>query len=423
VTRNRWKNSPDGPRFCDIRRVRRLALSLAAVIVIASCGVDDSAEQSTPTETPSVSAPVATEAPVIEAPTTTVDPVALATAYAEPGDFPVGVTTLQLAAGNQVEIWYPAVAGSSGTESYDVRDFVPEAIKTLLTADVPAVFEYAATRDADVADGQFPIVLFSHGFSGIRLQSTFLTSHLASWGMIVVSTDHWSRDLFHVLSAPVGDRESAVGELLASLDLIVAEGASASSRFSGRVDDTRVIAVGHSAGGGTILGAAADDRVDGYVSLASGVGIGRDTNTTAPLELPNKPSFFMAGALDAVTPPDTVTRPAYEQVPGPSRLWVIDGVGHNGFDDFCTFGNGKGIIGVAEASGLGPLLAAQPQLKTLGEDGCLPPAAPVADAFPIIRHAVTAQLRVWFGIDASPVGLGPEAASAYSLAVEIAEKA
>ena len=228
--------------------------------------------------------------------------------------------------------------------------------------------------------------------------------------------------MFHVLSAPVGDRESAVGELLASLDLIVAEGASSASRFSGRIDDTRVIAVGHSAGGGTILGAAADDRVDGYISLASGVGIGRDTDTTAPLELPNKPSFFMAGALDAVTPPDTVTRPAYEQVPGPSRLWVIDGVGHNGFDDFCTFGNGTGIIGVAEASGLGPLLAAQPQLKTLGEDGCLPPAAPVADAFPIIRHAVTAQLRAWFGIDASPVGLGPEVADAYSLAVEIAEK-
>ena len=62
-------------------------------------------------------------------------------------------------------------------------------------------------------------------------------------------------------------------------------------------------------------------------------------------------------------------------------------------------------------------------MKTLGEDGCLPPAAPVADAFPIIRHAVTAQLRAWFGIDASPVGLGPEVAGAYSLAVEITEKA
>ena len=47
----------------------------------------------------------------------------------------------------------------------------------------------------------------------------------------------------------------------------------------------------------------------------------------------------------------------------------------------------------------------------------------MADAFPIIRHAVTAQLRAWFGIDASPVGLGPEVAGAYSLAVEITEKA
>ncbi|MEY3342288.1 MAG: hypothetical protein RLZZ269_2199 [Actinomycetota bacterium] len=375
--------------------MRRLAICLSSVLLIAACGGDDSSS-------PTTDGPVATDAettaaPVTEAPSTTIDPVALATAYSEPGEFPVGVTTLQLAAGNQVEIWYPAVEGSSGTESYDMRDFVPEVIKNLLTADVPAVYEYAAQRDADVADGQFPVVLFSHGFSGMRLQSTFLTSHLASWGMIVVSTDHWSRDLFHVLSAPVGDRESAVGELLASLDLIIAEGASTTSRFSGRVDDTRVVAVGHSAGGGTILGAASDERVDGYVSLASGVGIGRDTDTTAPLELPAKPSFFMAGALD--------------------------GVGHNGFDDFCTFGNGTGIIGVAEASGLGPLLEAQPQLKTLGEDGCLPPAAPVADAFPIIRHAVTAQLRAWFGIDASPVGLGPEVAGAYSLAVEIAEKA
>ena len=366
---------------------------------------------------------MSTEAPATEAPPTTADPVALATAYSEPGEFPVGVTTLELAAGNKVEVWYPAVAGSSGTDSYDMRDFVPEAIKNLLTADVPAVYEYAASRDADVADGAFPIVLFSHGFSGMRLQSTFLTAHLASWGMIVVSPDHWSRDLFHVLSAPVGDRQSAVGELLASLDLITAEGASSSSRFTGHVDDSRVVAVGHSAGGGTILGAADDDRVDGYISLASGVGIGMGTNTTAPLVLPSKPSFFMAGALDGVVSAETVTRASYEQVPGPSRLWIIDGVGHNGFDDFCTFGNGKGIIGVAEASGLGPLLEAQPQLKTLGEDGCLPPAAPVTDAFPIVRHAVTAQLRAWFGIDDAPVGLGSEVAGAYALAVTIDEKA
>jgi predicted dienelactone hydrolase len=344
----------------------------------------------------------------------------LANTYVESGPHPVGVTTLELEAGNKVEIWYPAVEGTTGKESYDVREFVPEAIRALLTADVPAVYEYEAGRDAAMADGTYPLVLFSHGYSGIRLQSTFLTAHLASWGMVVVSPDHWSRDLYHVLSAPVGDRQSSIGELLASLDLISAQNTTAGSIFEGRIDDSRVIAVGHSAGGGTVVGAAADDRIDGYVSLASGVGISSENTTTAPLNLPNKPSFFLAGALDGVISAQTSTKPSFEAVPAPSRLWIIDGVGHNGFDDFCTFGNGSGIIGVAMASGLGALLEAQPQLKSLGEDGCVPPALDVDLGFPLIKHAVTAQIRFWFGDDAEPIGIGPEVADQYELAVEIA---
>ncbi|MEY2643306.1 MAG: hypothetical protein RLZZ368_1953, partial [Actinomycetota bacterium] len=219
------------------------------------------------------------------------------------------------------------------------------------------------------------------------------------------------------------DRQSSITELLASLDLISAQNTTAGSIFENRVDDTRVVAVGHSAGGGTVVGAALDDRVDGYVSLASGVGISSTNSTTAPLNLPNKPSFFIAGALDGVISAQESTKPSYEAVSGPSRLWIIDGVGHNGFDDFCTFGNGSGIIGVAMASGLGPLLEAQPQLKTLGEDGCVPPALDVNLGFPIIRHAVTAQIRFWFGDDSEPVGLGADVADKYDLAIEIAEKA
>ncbi|MFM7127310.1 MAG: hypothetical protein ACKOYO_10690, partial [Actinomycetota bacterium] len=219
--------------------------------------------------------------------------------------------------------------------------------------------------------------------------------------------------------------ESAVTELLATLDLLTAQNAASDSILSGRVDTERVVAVGHSAGGGTVLRAAFDDRIDGYISLASGAGALSGSNSSAPpstADLPAKPSFFMAGALDAVVSADEVTRVAYETAPGPSRLWIIAGVGHNGFDDFCTFGNGTGIIGVAEASGLGPLLEAQPNLRRLGEDGCLPPAEPVAVGFPIIRHAITAQLRAWFGEDPEVIGIGPEVADSYDLAVEIAVK-
>src|SRR3954451_14625729 len=99
-------------------------------------------------------------------------------------------------------------------------------------------------------------------------------------------------------------------------------------------------------------------------------GLGRDTD---PTNLPDKPSFFLAGANDGVADPAR-THEAFAAVPAPSLFWKIDGVGHNGFDDFCTFGNGTGIIGIAEASGLRPVLDAQPQFRTLGEDGCVPPA-------------------------------------------------
>ena len=406
----------------SIRRTLMIT-SLVAAISLSACGGDDSSTSVADTSIPTTESST-TETPATEAPTTTIDPAAEAMMYTEAGPYPVGVTTLELAAGNKVEVWYPAVEGTTGAEFYDTRDFVPPAIKALLTADVPARYDYTAGRDAAVADGMFPVVLFSHGYSGIRLQSTFLTAHLASWGMVVAAPDHWSRDLFHVLSAPVGDRDSATGELLGALDLVTSGNDDPASLLMGHVDVSRVIALGHSAGGGTIVSAAKDDRVDGYISMASGViGMGgANATTTAPPTFVNKPSFFIAGSVDAVVPVDTVTRPSFDAVPGPSRLWVIDGVGHNGFDDFCTFGNGSGIIGVALASGLGPLLDAQPQLKTLGQDGCIAPAQPVDLGFPIIKHAVTAQLRYWFGDDASPVGLDSSVADQYDLAVTIDSK-
>lgn len=414
-----------------------LILTSLALVLAACAGDDDSAPttaapattEAAPatTEAPTTTTP-ATEAPTTEAPTTTtISLEEIAATYAERGPFPVGVTTYTLAKGPQVEVWYPAVEGTTGEVSYDVRDFTPPAIKEILTGDIPASFTFEGARDAAAAEGSYPVVLFSHGFTGIRLQSSFLTSHLASWGFVVAAPDHPSRDLPNVLGATAsGDRADSVDDLLQTLELVVAQSADPASILSGRVDDSQVVAVGHSAGGGTVLGAAADDRVDGYVSLASGVLLGSPDATTTTVEgssgLPDKPSFFMAGAVDAVVTPEERTIPSFRAVPEPSLLWVIDGVGHNGFDDFCTFGGGTGIIGIAEASGLGGLLDAQPQLRALGEDGCIPPAVPVEETFPIIRHGVTAWIRNLFGIDAEPVGLGPEFADAFAQPVLIEQR-
>lgn len=396
-------------------RHRPIAAFASAAIILASCSSDDGNGATSPPAT--VVAPVtvvetvpATEPPPLDtvapettdAATTTIDPVAEIAPYATPGPHPVGATTLQLAKGPSVEVWYPAVEGTTGTVTYDVRDFVPEAISTILTGDVAATFSFPGGRDVEAATGgPFPVVLFSHGFTGMRLQSSFLTSHLASYGMIVVAPDHPSRDLTNVLGATAsGDRDDAIDDLLQSLDLILAENQIEGGRFEGRVDAERVAALGHSAGGGTILGASMDERVDGFVSMASG-GPGETG------EFPPVPSFFLAGATDEVISA-TRTRAAFDLAPTPTWYWELDATGHNGFDDFCTFGGGTGIIGLAEASGLGGLLDAQPQLRALGEDGCVPPAVPVEQVFPTIRHGVTAWMRWLFGIDAEPVGVGDE---------------
>ncbi|MBK8332908.1 MAG: hypothetical protein IPL07_11110 [Acidimicrobiaceae bacterium] len=394
---------------------RRFAVPIAALLVLAACS---DAEQSTNSTA---------AAPTDNSPTT-IDIAEQALAYSEYGDFPVGVTTLQLAKGPKVEIWYPAAAGTSGTETYDMRDFVGEGIRAILTGDAPSTYSYPAGRDALLADGSFPVVLFSHGVAGMRLQSSFLTSNLASWGMIVVSVDHPSRALENFLTGTAtGDGGDSVDDMLRGLELITTLGADATSRFNGHVDAEKVAAVGHSAGGGTVLAGAADRRIDGYVSLASGVFRGgpavegaSTTTTTAPL--PGKPSFFIGGSVDALASFATLTQPAFEAAPSPSLLWEIEGAGHNAFDDFCTFGNGTGIIGVAEASGLGALLDSIPQLRSLGEDGCVPPAIPVDITFPIINHAVTAWVRNLFGIDTEAVGLGDDVAGAYDTPVTITSK-
>ena len=148
-------------------------------------------------------------------------------------------------------------------------------------------------------------------------------------------------------------------------------------------------------------------------------GLVRDP--AANVSLPEKPSFFLAGSVDAIADPNR-TRDAFLAVPSPSLFWKIDGAGHNGFDDFCTFGDGTGIIGIAEASGLGAFLDSQPQFRALGQDGCVPPAVPVATTFPIIDHAVTSWFRSLFGVDPQPVGLGPEVAGSYARPVVIEVK-
>jgi fermentation-respiration switch protein FrsA (DUF1100 family) len=393
---------------------RLLPALLASALLVAACGSDDDNGAVTTVAAPvdtadatsvpdTTEAPATTEAPPDTTPDTTPETTEAPDAAVTPGElaargpYAVGVTTRTLPEGGLVEIWYPAdESAAGGSVSYNVRDFLAPEIAALLTGDVDDSFTIEATRDAPTApDGPFPIVLFSHGASSFRTQSSHLAEHLASWGIVTASTDHPSRDLLNSLGGTAEGQPPATDQLRSMRTYLTTLGDD--PVLGGALDNDRVALGGHSAGGGTIAEVALDDGILGYVSYASGL---RDT-------VPDVPSLFMAGELDAIIAASR-TAEAFESAPAPSWLWEFEAAGHLPFSDLCAIGGGDAnLIVLAEAAGLGAFI--DDRLRTLATDGCEEPNRPVQEVWPGIDQAATGFYRWVFGIDAEPIGLDESA--------------
>ena len=390
--------------------MRRLLPALLTAALVAACGSgDDGGADTTATVPVETEAPVTTESvattepATTEAPSTTpettevTEPAVTPADLAARGPYAVGVTTRTLPEGGLVEIWYPAdESAAGGSVSYNVRDFLAPEIAALLTGDVDDSFTIEATRDAPSAsDGPYPIVLFSHGASSFRTQSSHLAEHLASWGIVTASTDHPSRDLLNSLGGTAEGQPPAAEQLRSIRTCLTTLGDD--PVLGGALDNDRVALGGHSAGGGTIAEVALDEGIVGYVSYASGL---RDS-------VPQVPSLFMAGELDAIIAASR-TEEAFELAPAPSWLWVFEAAGHLPFSDLCAIGGGDAnLIVLAEAAGLGAFI--DDRLRTLATDGCEEPNRPVQEVWPGIDQAATGFYRWVFGIDAEPVGLDESA--------------
>lgn len=92
----------------------------------------------------------------------------------------------------EMEIWYPATAKYKGM---DLNPATKDRFDPIfvLEGDDPDEMDKPmqdAVRDAEMAEGKFPLVILSHGWAGFRRESSFLGTHLASHGYIVISTDH-----------------------------------------------------------------------------------------------------------------------------------------------------------------------------------------------------------------------------------------
>lgn len=188
------------------------------------------------------------------------------------GPHAVGVRTVDLSDASRsrylpVEVWYPATDAARGRDTdeatMDHYDLLPG---------FPPLRQQAV-RDAAAAGGTFPIVVFSHGFGGHRRQSTFLCTHLASHGYVVVAMDHHGNTVLDMaqmtmqvmMGEPMPDTAKMVADLIVArpadvefvIDRLLAGdlGLPASS-----LDAERIGMSGHSFGGWTTLMIAGRDR-------------------------------------------------------------------------------------------------------------------------------------------------------------------
>ena len=134
---------------------------------------------------------------------------------------------------------------------------------------MPFTFPGRAARDAapNLAGGQYPLVIFSHGYPGSRYLMSYLAENLASKGYVIASIDH--TDSTHA------DKAAFASTLLnraqddqAVLDALAALSQSGSSFLNKLVDANNTALLGYSMGGYGALnfaGAGYADQVLGFV--------------------------------------------------------------------------------------------------------------------------------------------------------------
>jgi hypothetical protein len=161
--------------------------------------------------------------------------------------------------------------------------------------------------------------------------------------------------------------------------------------------------VGHSAGGAAVEAlAATDPQVTTFIGLAGAtVGSFGQTKSGAGSIVPLQPGMLMSGTSDHVVSHFGMIA-AYGRMRSPKRLILIRGAGHLVFADLCEVGSSQGgLLSVAAVLHV-PVPAS---LVPLASDGCRAPDLAPPKAWPLIRQAVTAQLRLAFKFDASAAGL------------------
>ncbi len=272
------------------------------------------------------------------------------------GRFPVGVRTDTWTDTSRdrdlcVEIWYPAAEEYAGQDldpaTWD--RFVPGWVAEGQAGEDELVHQ-EAVRDAEpaAAQAQRPLVLLIHGWAGYRREATFLGTHLASRGYIVVSPDvpgstFVDVDAFLSSCEPTAEPEALLAH---TRDIAAARVEDIPFLISAAVERLPVRAIGVGVTGASfggyssLIAPAADERVTAVVPMCP-------ANDDAPILAPDQvfaPFFAMpwksdaatlilAGDRDSLLPLYGQLRLLHSLPASDRRLITLTGTDHNHFVD------------------------------------------------------------------------------------------
>jgi len=260
------------------------------------------------------------------------------------GPYRVGVTTLALADDARTNV--------AGTGPRPVVTEVYYPTTDALTAGVPRdvvsvlgvpITPTPAYRDVPRATGSFPLVVFSHGNQGIRIQSIFFALHLASHGYVVASPDHHGNTFVDSLAGTV-DGNSFINrplDMTFLIDELLALDATPGGLLGDAIDADAIGASGHSFGGYTVFalasqvpgGPPADTRVKAIFPQAPAAPFSDDFFAAITI-----PTLIVGGSIDGTTPFDENQQRPFDLLPSGAAvtgLGKLAGGGHFTFSNFC----------------------------------------------------------------------------------------
>lgn len=272
------------------------------------------------------------------------------------------------------QIWYPAARTGEG----ETAVFLPQldAAGPVLARQFdlpPFLFDHLNLSPLDIrkdvpvaGNGPFPVVIFSHGLSGIRAQNTSMMRELASHGYVVGAIDHTYGNAISVF--PGGETilydpcrlfadcdadyveanplvEQWAGDVAFLLDEMAAWTADPDHHFAGAFNLDRVGVFGHSTGGGATLQFCMEDsRCDAGLGLDAWV---LPVDAAVLATPPSQPFMFISTPRWLGAENQAHGRAILEALPNDAYELTLAETGHYDFTDLVLISPLTPLLGLS----------------------------------------------------------------------------